>query len=84
MITQSTDLIGKRIKNKKLTDVSIIVKEWNKTEVNNGWGFDQLIELHVVWMNDHYEVEIGPDTIYIQPETLEEWYIYEPVKQTSE
>jgi hypothetical protein len=78
---------GKRIKNKNLTDVSIFVKECKPQVITNGWGpdeVDRVLELEVVWMNDLYEMEIGSDTLYIHPETLTEWYIYEPIKQASE
>lgn len=78
---------GKRIKNKNITDISIVVKECNSQVITTGWGteeVDKVLELEVVWMNDLYEMEIGSDTIYIHPEKLNEWYIYEPIKQTSE
>lgn len=75
-------IVNKRIKNKRLTDVSVLVKECNNTAITNGWGVDNVLELKVVWMNDLYEMEIGEDTLYINPETLNEWYIYEPIKQT--
>lgn len=78
-------IIGKRIKNRKLTDVSILVKECKLTDVTSSYDeLDPLIELDVVWMNDLYEMEIGPDTIYIKPDTLSEWYIYEPIQQAAE
>ena len=72
--------IGKRIKNKNLTDVSIILKN---IELHSD-EFEKPLQLDVVWMNDLYEMEIGSDTLYIHPETLNEWYIYEPIKQASE
>ena len=72
--------IGKRIKNKNLTDVSVVLKN---IELHSN-EFEKPLQLDVVWMNDLYEMEIGSDTLYIHPETLNEWYIYEPVKQTSE
>lgn len=78
------EIIGKRIKNKRLNDVSIVIKECKPTSVTNGWGLDELLQLEVTWMNDLGEFEIGSDTLYIKPETLNEWYIYEPIKQTSE
>ena len=72
--------IGKRIKNKNLTDVSVVLKN---IELHSN-EFEKPLQLDVVWMNDLYEMEIGSDTLYIHPETLNEWYIYEPVKQASE
>lgn len=78
---------GKRIKNKNLTDVSVVVKECKPQVITNGWGpeeVDKVLELEVIWMNDLHEMEIGSDTLYIHPETLNEWYIYESFKQTSE
>ncbi len=72
--------IGKRIKNKNLTDVSIVLKN---IELHSD-EFEKPLQLDVVWMNDLYEMEIGSDTLYIHPETLTEWYIYEPIKQASE
>ena len=69
-------ILNKRIKNKKLTDVSVIVKSIDE--------FDDKLKLEVIWMNDLNEFEIGSDTLYIKPETLNEWYIYEPIKQASE
>lgn len=67
-------IVNKRIKNKKLTDVSILVKSVDV--------FDDKLQLDVIWMNDQYEFEIGKDTLVIDRETLNEWYIYESIKQT--
>lgn len=81
------NVVGKRIKNKKLNDVSIIIKECRTDVIAYGFEpeeVDNVLELKVIWMNDLYEFEIGSDTLYIKPETLNEWYIYEPIKQTSE
>ena len=91
-ITMNIDLIaqlftGKRIKNKNLTDVSVVVKKCSPEVITNGFGpeeVDKVLELEVVWMNDLYEMEIGLDTLYIDSKTLNQWYIYEPVKQASE
>lgn len=80
-------ILNKRIKNKKLNDVSIIVNRCKVVNVTNAYGpeeIDKILELEVIWMNDLHEFEIGPDTLYIKPETLNEWYIYEPIEQTSE
>ena len=77
------DMIGKRVKSNRLTDVSFLVKEIKNHPAQIEDEFDQIIQLDVIWMNDLYEFEIGPDTIYIKRETLNEWYIYEPIKQSS-